>query len=359
MTAEVLLVTSIDTEEDDWIPRREGVTHSNLRELPRLQEVLERFGARPTYFTTYRAARDPAGAEILRALATSGKAEVAAHLHPWNTPPLMEEPRSRNTMLCNLPAPLQEAKIRVLTDGLGDVLGRAPTAFRAGRHGFGPETVGALLRCGYRVDSSVLPFVDWRACSDGPDFFGAPMNVYRLAEGATDTRVPDPDGALVELPLSSGYTRTPFALWSRADRLLRSRPIRRARMVGIAARIGLMKRIVLSPETSSLADLLLLSRRILQEGVPFLHWSWHSPSLAPGLSPFVRTVRDLDHFYRVIECYLERVSALAPIRFATVSEAAASLERPSSQPARQRAGSKATRPAAGLPTGRSAAGFIR
>jgi hypothetical protein len=103
------------------------------------------------------------------------------------------------------------------------------------------------------------------------------------------------------------------------------------------------------------ADLLLLSRRILREGVRFLHWSWHSPSLVPGLSPFVRTARELDRFYRVIESYLERVSAIAPIRFATVSEAAKWLELRSSPPARQRAGRKATCLAAALPTGRSAA----
>src|SRR5207302_1313460 len=133
--------------------------------------------------------RDPRAGGLSAALAwpmasppRSGRSATrpVAHLHPWNTPPLDEPFVPRNSMLANLPARLQLAKVERLTDTLRRAFDAAPVSFRAGRYALGPETVAALIRCGYRVDSSVTPYVSWEGFDDGPSFVGAPLGPYRL-----------------------------------------------------------------------------------------------------------------------------------------------------------------------------------
>src|SRR2546421_12099396 len=114
-------------------------------------------------------------------------------------------------MLKNLPAELQRRKLERLTATLWEAVGARPLCFRAGRYGLGPDTVTALIQCGYRVDSSVTPFISWEDYDDGPTFVGAPLHAYRLA-GDADVRIPQPAGPLVELPMSVAYSRSPSGL---------------------------------------------------------------------------------------------------------------------------------------------------
>src|SRR5437762_14121993 len=108
MPRPIVLVVSVDTEEDNWRPCRDGVTVENIRELPRLDALFQRLGVRATYFTTYQVAIRDWTAAILRELHSAG-AELAANLHPWNTAPLNEPFICRNTMLMNLLVTLQLA----------------------------------------------------------------------------------------------------------------------------------------------------------------------------------------------------------------------------------------------------------
>jgi len=315
MPDSVLMIVSIDTEEDNWYRSRQGVTNENIGELRRQAVFFRDLGVRPTYFTAYQVACDPRAADVIREVG-DGSAEIAAHLHPWNTPPLSEAFVPRNSMLKNLPAELQLAKLETLTTTLEETFGVRPRAFRAGRYGLGPGTVAALLRCGYQVDSSVTPFVSWEDFDDGPTFVGAPLDAYRLAPDR-DVSQPAENGDVIEVPLSCGYGRKSFTLWGRVDRALDVPGLRRLR--------SLCKRIVLSPEMASAADMLTLSRRLLDHGVRHLHLTWHSPSLKPGLGPFTATSADVERLYASVADYLERLSHITSPTFVTVSEAAAAL----------------------------------
>jgi hypothetical protein len=322
----VLLIVSVDTEEDNWQPRRDGVTVENIRELPRLDALLRRLGVRATYFTTYQVAIHQAAVSLLRELRAGG-AEIGAHLHPWNTPPLDEPLLPRNSMLTNLPAALQLAKLERLTDTLRRAIGTGPLAFRAGRYALGPETVRALIRCGYQVDSSVTPHVSWEAFDDGPSFVGAPVGAYRLG-GGNDVRIPQPGGALLEIPMSIGFSRTPFGVWSRIRRMLASPVLRPLHLAGLAARVGLIKRIFLSPEMQDVPDMLTLSRHLIDQGVGCLHLFFHSGSLRAGLSPYSPDQAAVDCLYGRIVSYVEQLARTTSLTFVTVSEAAARLEAP-------------------------------
>ena len=316
-----LLIVSLDTEEDNWHRSRTDVTVRNIFELRRLARLFDRLGVRPTYFTTYQVAIDPEAAAVLRDVGDASRGEIGAHLHPWNTPPLDEEFVPRNSMVKNLPADLQRAKIETLTAALEEAFGRRPHAFRAGRYGIGPETIVALDACGYRVDSSVSPFVNLQGVDDGPTFVGAPFKLYRLAPNR-DVREADPQGPVLEMPLSYGFSRGPFPVWDRVQRVLEAAPLRWLRAHGLASRIGLSRRLSLNPEYESVADMLTLSRRLLEHGVRQLHMSFHTPSLRPGLSPFTPTPADVERLYASIEAYLDGLAGITPFTFATVSEAA-------------------------------------
>ena len=324
MSRETVVIVSIDTEEDNWRPSRNGVAVGNIRELVRLGGFFDRLGVRPTYLVNYQVAIKPCAVEVLRDLGAAGNAEIGAHLHPWNTPPLDEAFIPRNTMLKNLPADLQLAKLERLTATLEQAFETSPRVFRAGRFGFGSGTVAALLRCGYRVDSSVTPFWNWEWLDAGPNFVGAPLGAYRLAPGDDVTR-PAPNGELLEIPLSYGFSRGPFGFWDPIRRLLEAQPLRWLHLAGIVARIGMARRIVLSPELATTADMLTLSRRLLEHGVRHLQVFWHSPSLTPGLTPFVRSAADVERMYASVEAYFDGLAAITNVKFATISEAAALL----------------------------------
>ena len=314
------ILVSIDTEEDNWEPARDGNTVENIRELPQLDRLFERLGVRATYFATYMVASTGWSAEILRGLATSGRAEVGAHLHPWNTPPLLSPMTRRNTMLTNLPVDEQVAKLRTLTGVLRSALGERPWAFRAGRWGFDGSTASALIECGYRVDSSVTPGRSWYE-DDGPSHVGAPLGVYRL-DNKGDHRIPSPHGTLVEVPLSWGYRHQ---WWNAAEVLHRviDRPgFARTHLLVLGERLHLVNLAVMSPEIADVDDMVLLAKKLLDRGVQHLHVSFHSPSLRPGLSPFVQSQADVDRLYGRIESLIEQLAALTRVEFATVSEGA-------------------------------------
>lgn len=321
----MLLLMSIDTEEDNWEPRRGPVTLENIRELPRHHAFLRRLGARPTYFTAYRVLGEPWAAATIRALHDDGATEIGAHLHPWNTPPLAHDEGPGSTMLKNLSPAVQLAKLEQVTAALTETLGTRPTAFRAGRYGLDGTTVRPLVRCGYRVDSSVTPYINWEDTDAGSNYVGAPLDAYRIAP-ERDVRTPAPAGPLLEVPLSVGYTRAGFETRDALRRRFEGRPWSSLHLAGIAWRTGLVRRVVLSAEATGVADMLALSRRLLERGVRHLHLTWHSPSLRPGLSPFVVTARDRDRLYGTIQSYVEGIDRLATVRFATVSEAGAILD---------------------------------
>ena len=319
----VVVTASIDTEEDNWVASR-SVTLRNIAELPRMHRRMSGLGLRMTYFTAYSVVEDPSTAAIMRDLRGDGT-EIGAHLHPWNTPPIDEEWVPRNTMLKNLSGDLQRRKIELLTERITEQVGVRPTAFRAGRFALGPSTVAALADCGYRVDSSVMPGVDWSGTDDGPDFRAAPLSVYRVA-ASSDVTTPAADGPLVEVPLSIGYNRWPFDRWARVQQWLSAGLVRRSGLGALASRAGLVRKVTMSPEGNRTRDVIQLARLLVQHGQRHVQIIWHSPSIVPGLTPFCVNAAEVEQFYRLVADVVEGLTRFASVTFATVSETARLLD---------------------------------
>jgi O-antigen/teichoic acid export membrane protein len=278
---------------------------------------------RATYFTAYQVAVEPEAAAIMRSIAESGSAEIGAHLHPWNTPPLLPQ---METMLLNVPPELQAAKLHTVTRQIEDSIGVVPRSFRAGRFGLGAATVRALIAAGYEIDSSVTPFYSWVEQDRGPSFVGAPLHMYRL-NGAGDVRSID-GGPLVEVPLSCGFNRWHPAGWPTLYRRLNSVAARRLLLPSLTARLGIARRTILSPEQHQLRDLMGLASSLIEGGLPYLQVFWHSPSLSPGLTPFCGTRSEVDRLLARFEELLDGLSRRAELRFVTMAEAVAELGPP-------------------------------
>jgi hypothetical protein len=317
-TGAPLVLITVDTEEDTWGDygcRTPGTT--NIHALPALQRLCDRFGAVPTYLVNWPVVDGASSSAILRDLSSHGCCEVGTHIHPWNTPPVEEQTGPRTSMLSNLPHALIRRKLTGLHEKIQERLGCSPTSFRAGRWGFGPRVAETLLDLGYVVDSSVSPYIDWRA-DFGPDYRNAPIRAYRFHPEAP--LVPDPAGALVEIPATIGFLggRPRFGMRLR-EWALRPLP-RRLRMVGIVDRLGIAAQRWLSPEVSTGGEMVRLARVLVGAGAEYLNLTFHSPTLSAGLTPFVRDARQVREFNSRIEQFLEYAGA-AGFRFASLARA--------------------------------------
>ena len=291
MTAQLLVV--VDTEEEfDWskpFSREATATHA-IPAQARAHEIYERFGVVPTYVIDYPVATDPLAVHFLRGLKEAGKAEIGAHLHPWVTPPHREEVNRRNSYHCNLPPELERAKIEAVTTAIEAAFGERPIVFKAGRHGFGPNTARAIAELGYRVDCSKLPYTDLTA-EDGPDFRGTPPRPHWL----------DEERGLLEVPLTIGYFGRLAGAGPRLDWLFDHATAARLRVPGVLARANLVARSRLTPEGVSAEEQCRLIEALAARGQQLFTLVYHSPSLEPGHTPYVRTEAELDTFLAAIE----------------------------------------------------------
>jgi len=309
---------SIDTEEDNWGSySREGATTANIGHLPYVQEIFDRWGARPTYLVNRPPLLDRAAVETLGALASRGDVEIGAHCHPWNTPPFAAG--NDGSMMSRLSAEENHAKLKEVGERINTELGIRPTTFRAGRWGFGASVADALVKEGYRIDCSVTPFLDWTSAG-GPDYTEAPHRPYRFHPG--DPMRPEPAGSLLELPVTIGFLRAgDQRTAARRRKLLERSPLGQLGAVGIVDRVGFLAMRWLSPETSSGKTMVRVAENWVASGESFLHATFHSCALLPGMTPFVRTEADRTAFLEALGEFLAFCKS-AGFGFKTLTEAA-------------------------------------
>ncbi len=314
-----MLVVVVDTEaEFDWVrqqPRRAAGVTSVKRQMQTLP-MFERYGVRPTFVLDYPVSTTPEGYEFIRELHQSGACEIGAHLQPWDNPPFVEQTTDENSYPGNLPAALEREKLVQLTRVITDNIGVRPRIYKAGRYGVGPATAQILAELGYEIDVSVAPGTDLRH-KLGPDFSHCDARPYWF--GA--------DPALLEIPLSIGYTGLLAPSRPMAYVLTMNERLKALHVPGILARLGLIERIMLTPEGISFAEQRRLTLALLRKGHRVFSLTYHSPSLAPGNTPYVRTEADLQAFLRRIEQYFEFFTGELGGRAATPFEIKALAER--------------------------------
>ena len=275
----------VDTEEEfDWSqpPTRDQHDTRAAESLPKVHRRLSAAGVKPVYLVDYPIASDPRCVATLRDYYEHGECTVGTQLHPWVNPPMVEDLTRANSFAGNLSPALERAKLLNLTDLIERSFDVRPTVYRAGRYGVGPNTARLLAEAGYEVDVSVRPLHDYRG-EGGPDFSRHEARPFWAGD----------HGALLEVPLTvtyvGGLRRRGRALYPAAARMPGAH--------GFLARTGLLSRVALTPEGMPLRDVSEAVERLLDDGTRLFSISFHSPSLEPGHTPYVRDEADLALFY--------------------------------------------------------------
>lgn len=305
---------TVDTEEEfDWnIPfQRSGHGLNHLPGLHTFQKFCEEYGITPVYLIDYPIATSPAACDILRTAVANKRAEVGVQLHPWVNPPFSEDVTEHNSFAGNLAPELEHEKFRVLRDAIVQNIGVKPLIYRAGRYGLGPRTANILHSEGLAIDSSVRARFDY-AAHGGRNYRRHPVIPYWADDRKT----------LLELPLTTVFTGTLRRLGDRLHPKLWRVP----RLRGVLAHSRMLDRVPLTPEGVSAAEAIRGIDVALKERLPVLVFSFHSPSLHPGYTPYVRNEDDLNRLYdwwRSVFAHLERRG----VRPTTVTEIMASVTR--------------------------------
>lgn len=278
-------VVTVDTEEEfDWTKPLDRTSHG-LDHLPRLakfQQFCEGLGVVPIYLVDFPVASDPRAAEVLKTAVSAGRAEIGVQLHPWVSPPHDEDVTVHNSFAGNLPRELERAKLRKLRDTIEKAFGVGPTIYRAGRYGVGPNTAQILSECAIGIDTSVRSRFDYSS-TGGPNFREHPLRPWWI----------DRRNGLMEMPLTTVFA----GLLRNYGPALYPALWRVPRLRGALAHLGLLDRIPLTPEGVTLDEALTGIDMALDDQLPLLVFSFHSPSLRPGYTPYVRSEEDLDLFY--------------------------------------------------------------
>lgn len=318
------LIVTIDTEGDNQWDHGAPLTTRNVAFWQPFMDLCVRHSVRPTYLVTTEIIEDRAARDLLRRWSHEQLAEVGAHLHPWTTPPFVDEPGLRSNdsahaFPSDLPEDLLRAKLATLTEQIQAGVGLRPTSYRAGRFGFGARCARVLTELGYVVDSSVTPLVNWRDTAGlpggpgGPDFRSLPAKPFLIADVGGQ--------GLLELPVTVVRTcpwvrRSPWATG-----LYQARAFRLARRLRHGGR-QLPEPMWLRPFPGVRADdLVRLWRTACAHGVTTLVMMFHSSELMPAGSPYRPTRRSITALLALLDEFFTYVASSGGT-FATLTEAA-------------------------------------
>lgn len=269
------LVVTVAVEADDPAVVGRMGSYRALDGLVRFHGLCRRRGVRPTYLLTYSAAGEPRCIEFVRSCLA--EAEIGAHLHPEEVPPLAAGEREQHMLRPqDVPADRLKAKIRTLVERVAEAAGRAPTSYRAGFLDLTPPQIEVLAELGIEADSSLGPLERTR---EGHPYVGAPMAPYELDGG--DVCRPGSSG-VIEVPATSVFRRPfPRALFGAYFGLP-------GRVRGALRRLGMAELLRFRPVLASAEELLAAAARTERLGIPAV-MSVHSNELGVGTCTAVRT----------------------------------------------------------------------
>ena len=282
------IIVVIDTEEEfDWQKAfsREKTGVSHMRFIDRIQSIFNHYNTAPVYVVNYPVASQSEGYEPLREILLQNRCFIGAHMHPWVNPPFEEDVCAHNSFPGNLPYSLESKKLEVLNECIERNFCMRPVMYKAGRYGIGSNTVDILAKQGFEFDLSFCPHTNFSKIG-GPDFTGQTATPHWM----------DAEKKVFEIPLTVGFEGNIRSLGPRLHPKLEQGFLKKLHMPGIFSRLGLLNRVVLSPEGSNLAEMIRLVRDQYKDGIRIFSLAFHSPSVEPGHTPYVRSQQDLTDF---------------------------------------------------------------
>jgi len=220
--------------------------------------------------------------------------EFASHLHPWLNPPIKngeDEELNSNSYPGNLSRELEFEKLKTLTNKITEVCGSSPVTYLAGRYGVGKNTLQILKSLGYTTDISISPFSDFSR-QEGPSFQHFNNNIFIKDD-------------IIHWPHTTAIT----ALFPFIERWFDKKPhmyqvCKSNKLTRLILKALRIKQQRLSPEGFTLNDLKTITNTQLKLGQNKLIFSFHSPSVQTGLTPYVKTVGEEEMFLKITKDYI-------------------------------------------------------
>ncbi|MCG3154506.1 MAG: hypothetical protein DKINENOH_01100 [bacterium] len=300
----IYFLITIDTECDKgpcWRVQKPMRFEAVKRGIPeRLQPLFERYGIKATYLLSPEVIADADSVATLQRL--GGKVELGTHLHGEYIEPQADwEAEATAAFQSQYSLEIERQKLENLTLAFTRAFGYAPTSFRAGRFGISRQSLPMLQELGYRVDSSVTPFLAWHAdASHGVNFLGAPQQPYYPSpidfRKAGSLRI-------LEVPVTVHN-----CFWHRIPGfLLRClNPLNRYQSFLMGKILKVQKKTTwLRPTYASGEQMITLARHLIgrkQEDQPcVLNMMFHNVEFWPGASPYAATETEVNELLSRIE----------------------------------------------------------
>jgi hypothetical protein len=203
----------------------------------------------------------------------------------------------------NLPEPLERQKLTRLRDTIAENFGSAPRVYKAGRYGYGPNTTALLNDLGFDIDLSVCPPLDARG-DGGPDY--RRYDAWPFWYGPADNRI-------LEIPVTGGFVGWAGKFAPPVFDLAMA--FRKLKAPGVFSRLGVVDRLMLSPEGFPTSEHIKLTRDLYRRGLRTFTWSFHSPSVVPGHTSYVQNEQQLktflDSFRRFFDFFFNELGGQA------------------------------------------------
>ena len=163
----IYFIITIDTESDNAWSKPEVIKLENLKEIPRFQDLCEKYKIIPTYLLSYECVTRDEAVSIFKPILDRKKCEIGHHLHVWSTPPFQKKSKTEDVDLewilsfqYELPDSLFEEKASTLKEAIINNYNVTPTSHRAGRWGIDIRTTRWLANNEFLVDTSIVPFLN-------------------------------------------------------------------------------------------------------------------------------------------------------------------------------------------------------
>jgi len=202
-------VMTVDVEADDAWNSPDKIQLKNLAQIPKFQQLCDRYGIVPTYLLAYECACRDEAISVLKPISDSGKCEIGHHLHCWTTPPFEKEgpPGVDSAWIHAYQFELSDSlfaeKAECLRLAIERSYGCSPTSHRAGRWGIDQRSINWLVENGFVAESSVVPLMSFNKnmgkTREGPSFYSAPSKPF-LWHSTAETK--SGKTSIMEIPLT-------------------------------------------------------------------------------------------------------------------------------------------------------------
>jgi len=319
MKQDVIFILSMDTEEEwDWsgdFPQKD-FSVENTRFIPEFQAFCEIQKIRPTYFIDYAVANDKKSVERIKPALANNQCEIGAHLHSWCNPPYFGITKEKESHLVALPIKQVKAKLEILLELLQREFNIKPNSFRSGRWGINNEILKLLVEKNITIDSSMYPFYknDYFNCEN------TPLEPYWPAFNNPENKGHQRD--LMQIPVSVGFNHNHFPFLQRLYNKLNQASWKKLHLIGVFWALKLLRKIYLSPEVSSSADMITLVKSLLERKTSVIHMYLHSSSLLDHTTGVMDTNKSCEKICNRIRKVTEYLEKNTNVKYCTISEAA-------------------------------------